>query len=446
MKSLRSSVTIVIAIIVVSSMCLIGCNQSESNPSSSVVLPQYSYVGASNLNAPHYPELNNEGYYDWLDIEYLNYESEIISVLDRFSVDSFVQVALQNKDGNSCYSPVSLFYALSMAAYGAQGQTKDELFDALGIKDDSDMIEQYRSLYLMMYTQEMVDQKLANSIWMSNSDLGFNPEYIDLMQDKLFAEIYGVDFGTAEADVAMGEWVRDHTEGSVASTFKSDEQWAMALMNTVFFKGSWADEFDAGLTHDADFTCQDGSVVQTEFMVQESNKENNVTLTDEYDATSLYLTNGAQLRFVLPAEGVSVADIIAKPQVLREALYGEPTQQATVTFTVPRVDFTQSHDLVDTVKSLGVHDAFTTAADFSGMLETSTLISAIKQDIHFAIDEQGVMGAAYTAVEMMPMSAAPPETPENHIDFTLDKPFIYALVSPERATLFMGCINNPNVK
>ena len=443
MKSLRSSVAIVSFVLVVSALCLVGCDQVSTPVGSSHKSLQYSYTGAQSMNAPQYPVHNSEGYYDWPDVEYLDRESEIIEALDTFSVSSFAQIASDNAEENTCYSPVSLFYALSMAAYGANGNTRDELFQALSIDDDPELIEQYRSLYLMMYTQEMADQKLANSIWVSNEDLGFNKDYLTLMQDKMFAEVYGVDFGTDKANAAMSAWVADHTQNVVSPELTSDERWAMALMNTVFFKGSWSEEFDASLTHSADFTLQDGSVVTTDFMVLDSGEEHDVITTDDFCATSLYFSNGAMMRLVLPQDGVSVSDIINDGDMLHEALYGEATSQATLTCTMPRVDFGQSHDLIDAARALGVHDAFDNSADFSLMIDAPTSISSIQQDTHLTVDEQGVMGAAFSVVEMMVMSAMPDEIPDEHIDFTLDKPYIYAVISPEGATLFVGAIYNP---
>jgi len=55
------------------------------------------------------------------------------------------------------------------------------------------------------------------------------------------------------------------------------------------------------------------------------------------------------------------------------------------------------------------------------------------------IDEDGCTGAAYTMFAVEGMSAPPPTI----IDFTLDRPFIFAVTSSTGDTLFAGVVNKP---
>ena len=57
-----------------------------------------------------------------------------------------------------------------------------------------------------------------------------------------------------------------------------------------------------------------------------------------------------------------------------------------------------------------------------------------------AIDEEGVTAAAYTV--MMEAGAAMP--PDEEIDFTLDRPFVFAITSQDGLPLFIGIVNTPN--
>jgi serpin B len=85
-------------------------------------------------------------------------------------------------------------------------------------------------------------------------------------------------------------------------------------------------------------------------------------------------------------------------------------------------------------------DAFTDAADFSGMSDESLLISAILHKAFVLVDENGTEAAAATAV-VMEVTAAPADMP---VEMTVDRPFLYVIYDQTSgAILFMGRVLNP---
>jgi serine protease inhibitor len=86
---------------------------------------------------------------------------------------------------------------------------------------------------------------------------------------------------------------------------------------------------------------------------------------------------------------------------------------------------------------LGVSKAFDeNAADFSAITDdVRPFISAIKQETFITIDEVGVEAAAYTKVDMSVTSII---IPENRIEMTLNRPFIYCVTSQNGMPLFIG--------
>ena len=86
------------------------------------------------------------------------------------------------------------------------------------------------------------------------------------------------------------------------------------------------------------------------------------------------------------------------------------------------------------------------AADFSPMVKQSASSPGIpvwvEKASHAArvmVDEEGCVAAAYTVIGASGGSAAPSET----VDFTLDRPFLFAIVAPDTLPLFVGIVNNP---
>ena len=71
--------------------------------------------------------------------------------------------------------------------------------------------------------------------------------------------------------------------------------------------------------------------------------------------------------------------------------------------------------------------------------DTEVYLSQAKHAARVAIDEEGVTAAAYTAM-MMCGAGAPPE---EEVDFTLDRPFVFAITGTDGLPLFVGVVHQP---
>ena len=90
-------------------------------------------------------------------------------------------------------------------------------------------------------------------------------------------------------------------------------------------------------------------------------------------------------------------------------------------------------NLNDSLKSLGMEDAFSGNADFSG-LSSGLFISSVTHKAVIEVNEEGSEAAAATVVAML--SAAVQKEP---ITFIADRPFIFLITEDITGTiLFMG--------
>ena len=85
--------------------------------------------------------------------------------------------------------------------------------------------------------------------------------------------------------------------------------------------------------------------------------------------------------------------------------------------------------------------AFSAAADFSGTTgDRSLLISEVLHKAFVSVDEAGTEAAAATAVVMRPTAM-----PEEPVEVTLDRPFIFMIRDIEtNAVLFAGRVADPS--
>jgi serpin B len=103
---------------------------------------------------------------------------------------------------------------------------------------------------------------------------------------------------------------------------------------------------------------------------------------------------------------------------------------------------TSQFSLASVLRSMGMTDAFSRSADFSGMSGRRDLyISAVIHQAYVDVNEEGTEAAAATAVTMKLLSAIPAPTPV----FKADHPFVFVIRDNNSGSiLFIGRVMNPN--
>lgn len=116
----------------------------------------------------------------------------------------------------------------------------------------------------------------------------------------------------------------------------------------------------------------------------------------------------------------------------------EPSQ---VTLTMPRFEFASSFSLREALAAMGMPDAFSGNADFSGMTGNRDMfISDVVHKAFVSVDEAGTEAAAATAV-IMTLTALPEDT----VEMTIDRPFIFLIRDIKTGAIsFVGRVVNPS--
>jgi serine protease inhibitor len=163
---------------------------------------------------------------------------------------------------------------------------------------------------------------------------------------------------------------------------------------------------------------------------------------DTFSAVALSLKNGSNMWFVLPDEGMTVAEVMADGQYMQMILNPkwENQKYMKVNLSVPKFDVSGTMNLQKGLENLGVTDVFSELnADFSGITsQVPVYLTAANQSVRVQIDEEGVKAAAYIEFP----GAMSPAPPDEIIDFILDRPFLF-VIEQESIPLFAGCVNQP---
>lgn len=365
-----------------------------------------------------------------------------IEAINNFAYLTAAKV-FENMDANGCYSPASLYFALALAANGAKGGTQTEILALLGIDDSTLLSKECGNLFRLMYRDNEVSKlKLANSIWLDNEvggqKISFKENFLDNATENFYAALYSVDFASESAGEAMGNWVKENTNGTLAPKFEVDPEQLMSILNTIYFKDEWVDIFNESNTKQDKFFLCNGETVSCDF-INAAFSSHGFYKGDGYMRSSLRLKANGSMVFILPDEGVSVNDLLASPKKIQELFSAEESGFGEVTWSLPKFGYDSSYELIEVLKVLGVESAFTENADFSGISDTPAFISKVKQETHIAIDEKGVEASAYTNIAMMTGSMMATDKAE----MILNRPFIYGITAANGALLFVGVCMNP---
>jgi len=332
---------------------------------------------------------------------------------------------------------------LAMVWNGANGETKQAIQQAMGMSDypQSEVNDYFKKLREdFVKTDPTVKLAIANSIW-TRQGFPVKTVFYDVNKNFYQAEVKEVDFNSPKTPDLINQWCSDNTNGLIKKMIDEiPSDMMMYLINALYFKGEWADKFDASATRETAFKKENGSSVQVKMMNQE------ITLPYYHDDTlssvSMPFGNKAfSMVFILPNDNISFAAMVEqlkKPGYFAGCTAGYGSADVTLSIPVFKIDY--DIKLNETLKQLGMNIAFTDTADFSGISDIPLCISFVKQKATVSIDEKGGEAAAVTVVGMKLMSAGPPPK----VTFRADRPFLFAIrENSTGVVMFMGKVGNP---
>lgn len=362
-------------------------------------------------------------------------DDSFLNAVNTFSYET-ASALLTDSNKNINYSPLSLYYALALAASGADGETEQEFWDLLHVNDSETLSDQCGRLYRLLYLDnEFTVQKIANSLWMDDS-INWKENFIQNASDHFYASVFSMDLSDENAPKAMSEWISEQTENNLAPEFKNDPEAILTIINTVHFRSEWIDAFDPSATQEDTFYLSDGSGINCEFMNAKYGSHG-FAKGSNYVRSNLSLKNGSMV-FILPDDGISPRSLIDTPEKMKEVFEGGETYTGEVTWKVPKFDFASDLDLTDTLKELGMTSAFEETADFSKITDSFAVLSQVSQGTHISINEEGVSASSYTALEY-----AGAAIPTGSAEMILDRPFLYGITASDGTLLFVGICDDP---
>jgi serpin B len=174
-------------------------------------------------------------------------EQELIVASNRFGFNLLREVSARDTSSNVFLSPLSASMALGMTMNGARGETFTGMRSTLGFgtMEPAEINASYRSLIdLLLGLDRNVDMRLANSIWVDQR-FPLHPAFVESSLQSFDARVTALDFGNPASVNTINGWVDQGTNGKIKKILEGiDAGVVMYLINAVYFKGSWTQEFD----------------------------------------------------------------------------------------------------------------------------------------------------------------------------------------------------------
>lgn len=380
-------------------------------------------------------------------------EQIVIDASNRFGFSIASELYEADPDANLFMSPLSAHAALSMALTGARDATLDAMretlgFGAAGAAPSVDAIrESYAGLSdLLLDLDPRVELEIGNSVWLDET-FPFRDAWVTEVREAFDARTEAVDFTDPSLAEAINDWVDEATGGRISQMIETIEpNEVLLLLNAIYFKGEWTEQFDPDDTRDAPFTLADGSTKTVRMMVREQGELGVYRGDDAIVADIPYGGGAFRFTVVLPPEGESLAALIAGLDAERWNTWIAGLAEDDVPVHLPRFSLEWEKELENALESLGMSIAFVPQrANFGGMLAegfdprapgTDLHITHVKQKSFLTVNEEGTEAAAATSVGVGVTSAP--------IPVVVDRPFLLAIRERLSGTVFfLGAIVDP---
>ena len=335
-----------------------------------------------------------------------------------FQENIFTQINNDKSGKNVIISPLSIYQVLSLLSNGAKESTLSEMLSVLGSTSLDELNDINYKILSKISSFSTID--IANAVMTRFKPL----ENFCSVADKYLAPMESL-----ESVEQINEWCKEKTHGKIEKIIEQlSPETIMILLNAVYFKGEWINQFDKYFTKKLPFYNLSKNEIKVDTMLQIdhfryfSNKEiQAIELPFQKDFMSAII--------ILPSEKIEINSFIknnlAKKNYLNDII--NKLDYAKVHLELPKFEVTFEETLNHVIKKLGMKKIFNSLeADLSGLYNRKGLfVSKVIHKTYLKVNEEGTEAAAVTLVEVDEASMAGEE--EIIHEMKVNRPFLFLL-------------------
>ena len=364
----------------------------------------------------------------------------------EFAFDIFKAIESNQENSDNIFiSPLSMYYALAMAANGADGQTREEFNELLGINniDDGALHNAIQQLYNeVIPLNNDITVEVANSIW-PKTGFPIKQNYIDEIQDYFMADVKPMDFTAPYAVDSINNWIEEKTHDKIQDMLDYISQDAVLyLINAVYFYGNWKYQFADTSNYEDYFYKENGSSGLVTFMKQKASFKyaSNQTLS----AIKIpYVDSNYYMMILLPQNQKNTDDILNELNSDYWNYLNDTMINEEITLHMPKFRFSfGTRQINEELISLGLEKPFLPGADFSAIADAPIILNRVLHKAFIEVNEEGSEAAAATIIEIIAICE---NCGSRIFHLIINRPFIFVIGQEETNNiLFIGKVAWPN--
>lgn len=347
---------------------------------------------------------------------------------------------MYSSDSNTVISPLAVLQSLSLAANGADGNTRAEIEKAFSDSFTVDDLNVYLHTYIdRLKNSDTTKLYLENSMWFnSDNEVTVSNDFLQTNANYYNASIFKDSF-TSSAVQNINNWMANETQENVSFVIRAVPEDATAYMvNAASLVAEWEKPYSYDQVNDGEFNAADGSKQKAQMMTS----YDYVYLADEMVEGFMKYYSGKNYALVVlcPLESYNnlqnVVDYLDYNR-LRELFKGKKNE--VVHSTIPKFECDYSGNFAENLEALGISTAFNSnSADFSkiGESENKIYLGDIFTKAYIRVTEKGTNAGTAASVSNSN------DTASRVHEFNVDRPFVYMVVDCNNyLPILIGAIN-----